>query len=78
MHEKRLLGLSKKISEMHTSMLEDAIPSEKAVAEFKRKPYQSYTVSDYLRKMGVRVITNKEVDAGGADDKGKTCNVPEQ
>ena len=51
-------------------------PDEKASIEFHRKPYQSYTVTDYLRKMGVNV--NKEVDAGGADDKGKTCNVPEQ
>lgn len=62
---KKITRAERKISEMHTSMLEDAIPSEKAVAEFKRKPYQSYTVSDYLRKMGVRVITNKEVDADG-------------
>lgn len=60
---KKITKAERKISEMHTSMLEDAMPSEKAVAEFKRKPYQSYTVADYLRKMGV--ITNKEVDADG-------------
>lgn len=49
----------------------------KASERFHTPPaYQSYTVTDYLRKMGVNV--NKEVDAGGADDKGKTCNVPEQ
>lgn len=60
---KKITRAERKISDMHTSMLEDAAPSEKAVAEFKRKPYQSYTVADYLRKMGV--ITNKEVDADG-------------
>lgn len=49
----------------------------KASERFHTPPaYQSYSVADYLRKMGVNV--NKEVDAGGADDKGKTCNVPEQ
>ena len=57
-------------------MLAEHPPDEKASIEFRRKPYQSYTVTGYLRKMGVNV--NKEVDAGGADDKGKTCNVPEQ
>lgn len=60
----------------HRDMLEEHPPDAKASIEFHRKPYQSYTVTDYLRKMGVNV--NKEVDAGGADDKGKTCNVPEQ
>ncbi len=63
-------------SKSHRDMLADHPPYEKASIEFRRKPYQSYTVTDYLRKMGVNV--NKEVDAGGADDKGKTCNVPEQ
>ena len=38
--------------------------------------YRNYTVDDYLKKMGVDVT--KGVDADGADDKGKTCNVPEQ
>lgn len=63
-------------SNSHRDMLAEHPPDEKASIEFHRKPYQSYTVTDYLRKMGVNV--NKEVDAGGADDKGKTCNVPEQ
>jgi hypothetical protein len=63
-------------SKSHRDMLAEHPPDEKASIEFHRKPYQSYTVTDYLRKMGVNV--NKEVDAGGADDKGKTCNVPEQ
>lgn len=50
---------------------------KKASERFHTPPaYRNYTVTDYLRKMGVNV--NKEVDAGGADDKGKTCNVPEQ
>lgn len=63
-------------SNSHRDMLAEHPPDEKASIEFHRKPYQSYTVTDYLRKMGVNV--NKEVDAGGTDDKGKTCNVPEQ
>ena len=46
-------------------MLAEHPPDEKASIEFHRNPYQSYTVTDYLRKMGVNV--NKEVDAGGAD-----------
>lgn len=37
----------------------------KASERFHRKPYQSYTVDDYLKKMGVDVT--KGVDAGGAD-----------
>ena len=50
---------------------------KKASDRFHTPPaYRNYTVDDYLKKMGVNV--NKEVDAGGADDKGKTCNVPEQ
>lgn len=50
---------------------------KKASERFHTPPaYRNYTVDDYLKKMGVNV--NKEVDAGGADDKGKTCNVPEQ
>ena len=63
-------------SKSHRDMQTEHPPDEKASIEFHRKPYQSYTVTDYLRKMGANV--NKEVDAGGADDKGKTCNVPEQ
>ena len=39
--------------------------NEKASERFHRKPYQSYTVDDYLKKMGVDVT--KGVDAGGAE-----------
>ena len=51
-------------SQKHYKGLEenhDARASER----FHRKPYQSYTVEDYLKKMGVDVT--KGVDAGGAD-----------
>ena len=37
----------------------------KASERFHRKQYQSYTVEDYLKKMGVDVT--KGVDAGGAE-----------
>lgn len=35
------------------------------VRGFHRKPYQSYSVEDYLKKMGIDVT--KGVDAGGAE-----------
>lgn len=37
----------------------------KASERFHRKPYQSYTVEDYLKKM--RVDITKGVDAGGQE-----------
>ena len=37
----------------------------KASERFHRKPYQSYTVEDYLKKMGVDIT--KGVDDGGAE-----------
>lgn len=37
----------------------------KASERFHRKPYQSYSVEDYLKKMGVDVT--KGVDAGGQE-----------
>lgn len=37
----------------------------KASERFHRKPYQSYTVDDYLKKMGIDVT--KGVDAGGQE-----------
>lgn len=37
----------------------------RASERFHRKPYQSYTVDDYLKKMGVDVT--KGVDAGGQE-----------
>lgn len=38
---------------------------DKASEKFHRKPYQSYSVEDYLKKMGVDIT--KGVDAGGAE-----------
>lgn len=62
--------------QQHYDELESDI-DKKAGERFHTPPaYRNYTVTDYLRKVGVNV--NKEVDAGGTDDKGKTCNVPEQ
>lgn len=52
-------------------MLAEHPPDEKASIEFHRNPYQSYTVTDYLRKIGVNV--NKEVVAGGAETGRKQC-----
>ena len=37
----------------------------KASERFHRKPYQSYTVDDYLKKMGVDIT--KGVDDGGQE-----------
>lgn len=51
-------------SQKHYKGLEenhDARASER----FHRKPYQSYTVEDYLKKMGVDIT--KGVDAGGQE-----------
>ena len=51
-------------SQKHYKGLEenhDARASER----FHRKPYQSYTVDDYLKKMGVDIT--KGVDAGGQE-----------
>lgn len=58
-------------SKSHRDMLAEHPPDEKTSIEFRRKPYQSYTVTDYLRKMGVNV--NKEVNAGGAETGRKQC-----
>lgn len=58
-------------SKSHRDMLAEHPPDEKASIEFHRKPYQSYTVTDYLRKMGVDVT--KGVDAGGAEAGRKQC-----
>ena len=38
---------------------------KQASERFHRKPYQSYSVEDYLKKMGVDIT--KGVDAGGAE-----------
>ncbi len=58
-------------SKSHRDMLAEHPPDEKASIEFHRNPYQSYTVTDYLRKIGVNV--NKEVVAGGAETGRKQC-----
>lgn len=50
--------------QQHYKELEESHDA-KASERFHRKPYQSYTVEDYLKKMGVDVT--KGVDAGGAD-----------
>lgn len=62
--------------QQHYDELESDI-DKKASERFHTSPaYRNYTVDDYLKKVGVDVT--KGVDADGADDKGKTCNVPEQ
>lgn len=50
--------------QQHYKELEESHDA-KASERFHRKPYQSYTVDDYLKKMGVDIT--KGVDAGGAD-----------
>ena len=50
--------------QQHYDELESDI-DRRASERFHRKLYQSYTVDDYLKKMGVDVT--KGVDAGGAD-----------
>lgn len=51
-------------SQSHYEEMESGC-DEKASREFHRKPYQSYTVEDYLKKMGIDVT--KGVDAGGQE-----------
>lgn len=51
-------------SQQHYKELEESYDA-KASERFHRKPYQSYTVEDYLKKMGVDVT--KGVDAGGQE-----------
>lgn len=51
-------------SQKHYKGLEEN-HNAKASERFHRKPYQSYTVDDYLKKMGVDVT--KGVDAGGQE-----------
>lgn len=48
----------------------------RASERFHRKPYQSYTVDDYLKKMGVDIT--KGVDSIGTDDQGKTDGIQKQ
>lgn len=50
--------------QQHYKELEESHDA-KASERFHRKPYQSYSVEDYLKKMGVDIT--KGVDAGGAD-----------
>lgn len=62
MRKKRDRKQQKIDSEMHYGGMAESKPSDKAKAAFNHKPY---TVSDYLRKVGVDV--SKGVDASGAD-----------
>ena len=49
----------------------------KASDRFHTPPaYQSYSVEDYLRKMGVDIT--KGVDSIGTDDQGKTDGIQKQ
>ena len=50
--------------QQHYDELESGI-DRRASERFHRKPYQSYTVEDYLKKMGVDVTNG--VDAGGQE-----------
>ena len=57
--------------QQHYDELESDI-DEKACERFHTPPaYQSYSVEDYLRKMGVDIT--KGVDAGGAETGRKQC-----
>ena len=47
------------------------IHNAKASERFHTPAYQSYSVEDYLRKMGVDIT--KGVDAGGAETGRKQC-----
>jgi hypothetical protein len=61
--------------QQHYDELESDI--DRRVSErFHRKPYQSYTVDDYLKKMGVDIT--KGVDSIGTDDQGKTDGIQKQ
>lgn len=57
--------------QQHYDELESDI-DKKASERFHTPPaYRNYTVTDYLRKIGVNV--NKEVVAGGAETGRKQC-----
>ena len=57
--------------QQHYDELESDI-DEKASERFHTPPaYQSYSVEDYLKKMGVDIT--KGVDAGGAETGRKQC-----
>ena len=49
----------------HHEELEECAVPDKASEKFHTPAYQSYSVEDYLRKMGVDIT--KGVDAGGAE-----------
>lgn len=58
-------------SQQHYKELEESYDA-KASERFHTPPaYQSYSVEDYLRKMGVDIT--KGVDAGGAETGRKQC-----
>lgn len=56
--------------QQHYDELESDI-DKKASEKFHTPAYQSYSVEDYLRKMGVDIT--KGVDAGGAETGRKQC-----
>lgn len=63
-------------SQQHYKELEESHDA-KASERFHTPPaYQSHSVEDYLKEMGVDVT--KGVDAGGANDQRKAGSVSEQ
>lgn len=44
----------------HQTMLAEHAPDQKASERFHKKPYESYTVTDYLKKMGVDINKHRE------------------
>lgn len=56
--------------QQHYDELESDI-DRRASERFHRKPYQNYTVDDYLKKMGVDVT--KGADAGGQEHSDRVC-----
>ena len=61
--------------QQHYKELEESHDA-KASERFYTPAYQSYSVEDYLRKMGVDIT--KGVDSIGTDDQGKTDGIQKQ
>lgn len=62
----RTSKIERRIGRSNCDMLASKKPDAKANERFFHTPaYQSYSVEDYLRKMGVDIT--KGVDAGGAE-----------
>ena len=60
----------------HRDILAEHPPDEKASIEFRRKPYQSYTVTDYLRKMGVSSYASSAKSASEVNGHTVDADVP--